>query len=323
MWDSEFWCLDIKVQKVSDRNEIGVKLVIMKKLLFIFNPISGKAKLRNKLFEIIEFYTSHGYLATLYPTQKSGDGRNLLVQLDETFDLIVCCGGDGTLNEIVSGVLVSGNKTTIGYIPAGSTNDFSRSIGVPFSVEDALEITCSGIPYNIDVCRFNNHYFIYVAGFGTLANVSYTTPQKMKNTLGYLAYVLEGIKSLSELQSYFLTIKYDGEIVNGEFIIGLITNSFSVAGFKNPNSAMTTLNDGLFEVLLIRTPQNILELQSIITALVSERFESKHILCFQASHIEIESEPMEWTFDGEYGGKYEKADVNIVEKAIKLLVPSK
>lgn len=292
----------------------------MKKILFIFNPTAGRARIKTKLYEIVDFYSSRDYMVTVYATQKPWDGYELLMSFQDEYDLIVCSGGDGTLNEIISGVLDSGRETLLGYMPSGSTNDFGRSVGIPSEIEDALAVTVEGEPYGVDVGRFNNRYFVYVAAFGAFTNIPYTTPQKMKNSFGYLAYLLEGIKAISELKPYKMVLHYDHGMIEGEFVVGLITNSFSVAGFKNPIHSLTELNDGVFEVLLIRMPRNILELQEIVTSLLSENVNSEFIECLQSSNIQIESEPMAWTFDGEYGGLYESVQIGNLNQAVKIMI---
>lgn len=240
----------------------------MKKLLFIFNPSSGKARIRPHLFKIVEFYTNAGYLVTVYPTGATGDAHAFLGDLRNEYDLIVCSGGDGTLNEVVAGLMDSGNKTPLGYIPSGSTNDFGRSVGISTELGTALEISCAGNLQKLDVGRLNDRYFVYVAAFGAFTRVSYVTSQKMKNALGYLAYLLQGIKELSELHPYKLSVQYEYGVIEGEYIVGLIMNSFSIGGFKNPVGALTELNDGVFEVILVKMPQNVIELQGVIADLL-------------------------------------------------------
>ncbi len=291
----------------------------MKHLLFIFNPSSGKARIRPQLYDIVEFYTNQGYQVTVYPTSAAGDAYAFLDALNDEYDLIVCSGGDGTLNEVVAGLLDSQNKTPLGYIPSGSTNDFGRSVGIPTELGTALEISCAGNLQKLDVGRLNDRYFVYVAAFGAFTRVSYVTPQKMKNALGHLAYLLQGIKELSELHAYKLSIQYEGGAVEGEYIVGLIMNSFSIGGFKNPISALTELNDGVFEVILVKMPQNVIELQGVIAALLGDTQDSEHIVCFQTSRMEIQSEMMEWTVDGEYGGRFEQAVVENYNRAIEIV----
>lgn len=292
----------------------------MKNLLFIYNPLAGKGKIRAKLSTILELYKCEGYITTVYPTSASGDGYFFIKNSKTNYDLIVCSGGDGTLNEVVSGVLDSSKNVILGYIPSGSTNDFARSVGIPVDIKRAMKTSCSGKPYELDVGCLNERHFVYVAGFGAFTKISYITPQKMKNILGYLAYLLQGIKELSELRAYEAKIQYEEGLITGKYIVGLIMNSFSIGGFRSPISAVTELNDGIFEVLLIRMPQNLIELQGIIAALLGNPMDSEYVDYFQTSHVEVESEEMEWTVDGEYGGKYEKVNIKNLNRAINILV---
>lgn len=290
----------------------------MKKMLFIFNPSSGKARIKNQLFDIIQFYTEKGYTITIYPTQQPGDGYAYIKELQDDYELIVCSGGDGTLNEIISGILDSGKMRKLGYIPSGSTNDFGRSIGIPQDLKKALDITSNGTPYGIDVGHFNEKYFIYVAGFGAFTKISYSTPQKIKNNLGYVAYVLQGIKELSELRNYHVVLEHDNGRLEDDFMIGFIMNSFSIAGFKNPIGYLTELNDGLFEILLIKRPANIVELQETIASLLSGTLDSERITCVRTSFAKIKSDAMDWTLDGEFGGRYENVEVTNIRQAVQV-----
>jgi YegS/Rv2252/BmrU family lipid kinase len=239
--------------------------------------------------------------------------------MDEHYDMIICSGGDGTLNEIISGMLSVQRNYVLGYIPSGSTNDFGRSLGLPMDIEEAMKITCHGETRAIDVGMINQQYFVYVAAFRIFTDVAYATPQDMKNTFGYLAYVLQGIKSLTELKTYEIEMEYDGNIVKDQFIVGLVMNSFSIAGFKNPLGAATELDDGLFEILMVRMPKNILELQAVIASLLSEKTDPQYMLYVQASHIKIKSELVEWTLDGEYGGKYGEVDIMNCHRAVRII----
>lgn len=291
----------------------------MKRLLLIYNPTAGKMQFSGKLSTIVDRYTKQDYIVTVYPTQKSQDGYRFVKQYAKDFDLIVCAGGDGTLNEIISGLLDAKIDKTIGYIPCGSTNDFARSLNIPVDIQDAVEITCGENAVCVDIGSFNDKHFVYVAGFGLFTNVSYATSQKMKNSLGYLAYILEGIKALSEVQSHEITLTYGQGVIHGEFIIGLIMNSFSVGGFKSPYQSLTQLEDGLFEVILVRMPKNIQELQMIITALMNGGILSEYVVCIQSSELTIQSKPMEWTLDGEYGGQFEAVEIKNLNAAAKIL----
>lgn len=291
----------------------------LKKLLLVYNPIAGKMFFACKLNEVIEYFTKQNYVVTVYPTQACKDGYNFVKACIHEFDLIVCAGGDGTLNEIVSSVLASGVNRSVGYIPCGSTNDFAQTIGIPEKLEAALEVSCNGEPIGLDVGCFNDKYFVYVAGFGLFTNVSYSTPQKMKNSLGHIAYILEGIKALSEIKAYSLMLEHDNGIVRGNFIMGLIMNSFSVGGFKSPFHKLTKLDDGLFELILIKMPNSIVDLQKIVVDLLNANVNSEYIIYIQTTCVRIKSEQLEWTLDGEYGGSFEEVKVYNKNKAIKIM----
>ena len=284
-----------------------------KKLLFIFNPKSGKAAIQKDLLSILEFYNSKGFLVTAYPTQCAGDARNFMSNLPEHYDLIVTAGGDGTMNEVACGMIESGQTQILSYIPMGSTNDFGASIGVHAgNLYRALDTSVNGRLMALDVGCLNERNFIYVAAFGLFTDVPYTTPQKLKNSLGYAAYVLQGVKALTELKAIHLILSHDDETIEGDFIVGLVTNSFQVSGFKNPVAQVTQLNDGLMECLFIKMPNNIFEMNGIITALLSGNvMENDHFVTIQTSHLHIRGADVSWTLDGEYGGTYDEMDISI------------
>ena len=243
--------------------------VDMKKALFILNPHSGKGQIRNHLLEIVDILVKDGYEVTVYPTQEQGDASRAMRERKKSYELIVCSGGDGTLDEIVTGMMQSGFKTTIGYIPAGSTNDFANSLRIPSTMKKAAETVVNGTVFSCDVGRFNDDVFVYIAAFGLFTEVSYGTRQEMKNMLGHMAYLLEGVKHLQNIKSYHLkvtSVSENGEttVIEDNFVYGMVTNSYSVGGFKsiagNVFKGKIALDDGLFEVTLIRTPKNPMEL---------------------------------------------------------------
>lgn len=293
----------------------------MRKILFLYNPIAGQAKVRKRLYEIADYYDQHDYLVTLCPTKKLKKYYEELGIIDEHYDKIVCCGGDGTLNMVVSFFLERKMQVDIGYIPAGSTNDYAYSIGVPSDFHASLENTLTGVPRQIDIGRFNGKYFLYVAAFGAFTKVSYSTSQKTKNLLGHTAYILEGIKQLSDVQSYHLTVETDCLKVQGNFILGLVTNSLSVGGFKNILPRDVSMDDGKFEVLLIKMPDNILELHGIMSALLGERLGSNDkIIYTKTSQVHMQSEEnIAWTLDGEYGGKINESIIENVPCAFSMI----
>ena len=223
--------------------------MIVKKMLFIYNPNAGTGTLKPKLSDVIDVFTKAGYEVTVYPTQKYHDGIEKMESCSDGYDLIVCSGGDGTLDEVVTGMRKRSYKAPLGYIPAGTTNDFATSLGIPKDILAAADTAVNGIPFPCDVGTFNNDYFIYIAAFGLFTDVSYETKQSMKNILGHLAYVLEGAKRIFNIPSYKIRVIHDGEEIEDEFIYGMVTNSRSVGGFKGIIGTNVVFDDGEFAFL--------------------------------------------------------------------------
>ncbi|MBO5281606.1 MAG: YegS/Rv2252/BmrU family lipid kinase [Lachnospiraceae bacterium] len=290
-----------------------------KKALFVYNPKAGKAMIRGKLSEILELLEQSGYETTVRPTTKKGDACEYVRDRSPEVELVVCSGGDGTLDEVVTGMLSSGGITPIGYIPAGSTNDFGGSLQLPRNMLRAAQIVVNGRDFPCDVGAFNEDVFVYIAAFGLFTEVSYETAQDVKNVLGHLAYLLEGVKRLSSIRSYPLKVSYEDQVVEDEFIFGMITNSVSVGGFKQITGKNVELDDGVFEVTLIRRPRNPLELNAVVAALLNRDINADCMLYFRTDRLTIESpEPMAWTLDGEYGGSHEKVTIRNRHKAITI-----
>lgn len=282
-----------------------------KKLLFIFNPKSGKGLIRNHLLQIIDIFVKSRYQVTVYPTQEPEDARARIPQVADDYDLIVCSGGDGTLDEVVSGMMNCDSKTPVGYVPAGSTNDFAQSLKIPLNMEQAAEVAVKGTPFPCDVGRFNEDYFVYIAAFGLFTDVSYQTNQRLKNIFGHVAYVLESAKRLYDVPSYFMDVDVNGRHIRDEFVYGMITNSTSVAGLKNMTGNDVELDDGLFEVTLIRMPQNPIQLNEILRNLIMPKpVETPYIYTFKTDHIEMSCEDyVPWTLDGEFGGSHREVEI--------------
>ncbi|MDD3252236.1 MAG: YegS/Rv2252/BmrU family lipid kinase [Lachnospiraceae bacterium] len=276
-----------------------------KQMLLIVNPKSGKAQIRTKLLDILDLFGAAGYQVQVHITQKALDARETVVREGARKDLIVCSGGDGTLNETISGMMQLKNPPQLGYIPAGSTNDFASSLKIPKQMLTAARAVVSGSGYPIDIGRFcGDRYFVYVAGFGAFTEVSYLTPQDKKNVLGHQAYMLESVRSLASIKSYSMQISWEDQVLEGEFIFGMITNTISVGGFKGLVDQNAALNDGLFEVLLIRTPKTPVEFSSIVTSLFLKEEQANDLVYrFKTSSLQIQSqEPVDWVLDGEFGG---------------------
>lgn len=276
-----------------------------KKMLLIINPKSGKERIKNRLLAILDIFIKEGYQIQVYITQQALDARETARTQGGDKDLIVCSGGDGTLNETVSGMMELEHRPPLGYIPAGSTNDFASSLKIPKRMADAAVAAASGESYAIDVGKFQeNQYFVYVAGFGAFTEVSYLTSQDKKNLLGHQAYVLEGVKSLTSIREYTMRIDNDDQSYEGNFIFGMVTNTISVGGFKGLVNQNVSLSDGLFEVLLIRVPRTPLELSGIVSSiLLKEEHELVHKFKTRTLRVET-AEPVDWVLDGEFGGSH-------------------
>lgn len=292
----------------------------MKNLLFIVNPSAGKKHIRSHLFEIVDLFVKADYSVRVYPTQSKGDATRIVSEEGWLYDVIVCAGGDGTMDEVVTGYMQCGCDTAIGYIPCGTTNDFARSLGIPKDPMRAAKRIVKYEPRPIDVGCFNGDSFIYVAAFGAFTEVTYTTPQEYKNYLGHMAYVLEGIKSVASLTSYHLKITYDDNVIEDDFFLGMITNSLTVGGFPNPNSKIAKLDDGLYEALLVKYPTSPLDLQATVTAYLMGDFNPEYMYQFTAKKITVESpEAIQWTLDGEFGGSVTYAEIENLHNALNII----
>ena len=295
----------------------------MKKLLFVVNGHSGKGQIKNKLLDIIDIMIKEGYHVQVHTTQEREDATKVVREQAKYYDLVVCSGGDGTLDE-VTGMMQSEVRTPLGYIPAGSTNDFANSLEIPKDMIQAAKTAVLGVPFSCDVGEFNGDYFIYVAAFGIFTDVSYATSQELKNALGHVAYILEGAKRLHTIKSYHMRVEYDGNEIEGDFLLGMITNSTSVGGFKNMTGKDVKLDDGMFEVTLIHKPKNIIELNTIIASLTNLKDETDLIDSFRADSVKFYSEEeIPWTLDGEFGGDHKEVQIKDHCKAVDIMINEK
>lgn len=284
------------------------------------NPCAGTKKANKYLTDILVLFGKNGYNSTVYLTEAAGDAKKYAKQNAKNFDLVVAIGGDGTFNEVVAGVLKSGADVEIGYIPAGSTNDFANSLKLSKNILKAAGNIMDGTAREIDIGSFNGRIFSYVASFGAFTEASYKTPQNVKNTLGHLAYAFEGIKDIANLKSKHLRFTADGAVIEDDFIFGAICNSTSVGGVINLDPKMVDLSDGMFEILLIRLPKDLFELNEIVVALSSKKYKTKMITFMSAKNIIIETaESINWTLDGEYAYGEEIIKVENINKAIKFI----
>ncbi len=292
----------------------------MKSLLFILNPSAGRKHIKTKLFEIVDLFVKADYSVRVYPTQAKEDAVRIVSEEGWLYDLIVCAGGDGTLDEVVTGCMQCGCDTPIGYIPCGTTNDFAKSLGIPKDPMRAAKRIVKYKPRPVDVGAFNGDSFVYVAAFGAFTDVTYTTPQENKNYFGHAAYVFEGIKGIANLNSYHMKFEYDGNVIEDDFIIGMVTNSLSVGGFTTPNAKLAKFDDGLYEVLLVKYPKNPIDLQATVTAYFMGEYNPAYMYQFKARKIVVESqEAVSWTLDGEFGGSVTYAEIVNHHKAVSII----
>lgn len=292
-----------------------------KRNLIILNPCSGKRKANKFLTDIVEVFTKAGYISTVLTTTKRGDGTEYAAEYASDFDLITCIGGDGTFNEVVAGMLEADKKVPIGYIPAGSTNDFANSLGLSTDIVKAAEDIVEGSPVPLDVGSFNNRKFSYVASFGAFTQTSYNTPQNIKNMLGHLAYVLEGVTSLTSIKSEHLRIEAGEEIYEGEYLFGAVSNSTSLAGILTLSPELVDMGDGLFEMLLVKAPKNLKEIAETIFVLTTQKYDSDRLIFVNAKDFKVKaSEDMAWTLDGEYQEGCSDIEINNLHHAIELMV---
>ncbi len=276
----------------------------MKKLLFIINPVAGKKHAGASMYNVVKRFCSAGYLVTIAVTQYKGHGKELAASAAEDgYDLVVCTGGDGTLNEVTSGIVESGRHIPFGYLPAGSTNDFARTLGISTIPLKATEHIIKEIPKTLDMGSFNNgqQHFIYIASFGAFTEVSYGASQTAKNRFGHLAYLYEGIKDMVKIRAYNVTVNADGDrTYKGRYIFGCVTNTRSIAGLITLYDKKVDLNDGMFEVILIKEPKDPIDFSNIILGLSTTVQGNEMFDYFRASHLTFQmSAKAPWTVDGE------------------------
>lgn len=293
----------------------------MEKLLFVMNPFAGQRKANKFLPEIISLFNRAGYETNVYMTGGPGDAARMVQLRASEADLVVCCGGDGTFNETVTGLIRAGADVPVGYIPAGSTNDFASSLKLPGNPMQAVQHILEGQPVSYDVGRFGDRYFTYVASFGAFTRTSYATPQNVKNALGHMAYVLEGINELSQIRKVHVRMELENEVIEDDYLFGAISNSTSVGGVLTLNPRQVDLSDGMFEILLIRAPKTLTELTECILALQTQDYSNCGMITFRsASRIKVfAGADMPWTLDGEKEDGHEEVQVENLHHAIRLI----
>lgn len=292
----------------------------MKKMLFVMNPFAGMRKANRYLADIITLFNRADYDVTVHMTAGCGDAQRIVAERAANADLVVCAGGDGTFNETVNGILKSGKDTPMGYIPCGSTNDFAASLKLPTNILKAAQLIVNGVPSRFDVGKFGDRYFSYVASFGAFTKASYSTPQNVKNALGHTAYILEGIQELSQLRTTHVRFELDDRVIEDDFLFGAISNSTSVGGILTLDPKQVDMTDGMFELLLVRSPKDLTELNECIWALQKQQYNCAMMTFVSTAKLTVYADPkMPWTLDGEREDGHEKVSVENLHHAIRLI----
>jgi YegS/Rv2252/BmrU family lipid kinase len=280
---------------------------LRKSLLFVYNPMAGKEQIKNKLSDILQVFCEADFIVTLMATNRPNDAKNAVIEYGADYDYVVCSGGDGTMNEVANGLMHLDDRPVCGYIPAGTVNDFAASLRIPKVMKSAAELVVQGKVFQCDMGSFNDRFFTYIAGFGAFTEVSYTTPQEWKNMLGKTAYFVEGLKHLAEIKPHHMHVIYDEGEVEDDFILGLVSNSVSVAGYKAYEKEDIKMDDGIFEVLFIRDLKNALELQEVLNALLTKNLDAPEMFrCSSRGLHVICDDEVQWTLDGEDGGSWQE-----------------
>lgn len=299
----------------------------MKKMLFFVNPTAGHAEIRSHLMEILQIFTEGGYAVTVHPTAAPKDLTKRIVEQAEEFDLIVCTGGDGTLNEAVSGLMLlpAEKRPPLGYIPSGTTNDMAFTLGLSRDFLTAAGDIVNGEPFEIDVGAFcEDRSFAYVAAFGLFTDVSYDTPQQDKRVLGRLAYLFSGMRALGEVHPIHVRVTSEGMTQELDVLDGLVCSSTSVAGFHAIKDLEPSINDGEYEIVLVRDIKSLADFNAAAGCILRGELPEPYFLTFQADRVSFAfDEPVAWTLDGEYGGTETRVEIRNLQRAVRIIVPSK
>ncbi|MCL2033707.1 MAG: diacylglycerol kinase family lipid kinase [Oscillospiraceae bacterium] len=293
-----------------------------KKLLLIYNPHSGKGEFPARLSDVADRFTKAGLEVTVRPTQGKKDAYNTIISRAKDFDCVCCSGGDGMVSEAVGAIMNLKKRPVFGYIPSGTTNDFASTFNIPRDAIMAADVITFGVPRDIDAGYFGGTCFAYVAAFGLFTDVTYATNQDFKNIFGHAAYMIEGAMRLGSIISHKCEIDIDGEAIAGDFIFGMASNTLSVGGFKMPSETNIQLDDGLFEVMLVKRPRRLADLHKIALSLLTQGVESNALILRQAKKMRVVSrKPLDWTLDGEFGGTTTDITIENKKQAFEIMVP--
>ena len=294
----------------------------MRKLFLIINPESGMGRIKPELFKVCNTLSSGGYLVTVFLTTKKGDATEAAKTLDSSYETIVVCGGDGTLNEVITGLMNNPNTYKVGYIPSGTLNEWSSGLNISRNIVKAASDVINGREIFLDVGQFKDKYFSYTASFGAFTAASYSTPQNVKNVLGQMAYVFEGIKELGAIKPIHMKFQSDDEFYEGNYLFGAISNAMSIGGIIKFDKNEVALNDGVFEVILIEEPETLTDLNQTIDAIMTKKFDSKCIKQFTTRHLTVYSDDIvDWTLDGEHAQSEKFIDIINLHNAIQFIIP--
>ena len=293
----------------------------MKKLLFIVNPRAGKTKSSAPLFDAVAAFSRAGYLVRVFLTEAGGEARTYAAKWGPQYDVVVCAGGDGTLNETISGLMTLPQRPLLGYLPNGSTNDFAASLHLSSDPRHAAQAIASGQPHALDIGRHNDRYFAYVASFGAFTRSSYSASQAAKNALGHFAYILEGLGDLDSLRPYNCRIEADGETFEGDFIFGAVCNSTSLGGLVKLDPKRVHMDDGMFELILLRMPKTALDLQNLITALNRMDYDYPGVIFRHVRSVTVTTrEDIPWSLDGQYAPSAPRVEIRSLHNAVQLMI---
>lgn len=292
-----------------------------RKLLMIVNPRAGRNKSRGPLFDAAAILSQAGYLLSIRQTAAAGDAAEIAAREGGAYDVVVAVGGDGTLNEVISGLMRLEKRPPLGYLPQGSTNDFAASLHVSGKPAVAAEALAAHAPRQLDIGRWNDRSFVYVASFGAFTKSSYSAPQSAKNALGHFAYILEGMKDLDTLRPYRIRLTADGEVLDGDYLFGAVCNSTSIGGLMKLDPERVVLDDGKFEMLLIPNPKTALDLQNLVLALLNQQYDREGLVFRHVSSIHLETgETLPWSLDGEYAPSLPVVEIQNCRQALTVLL---
>ena len=300
---------------------IDLKGIDMKQqVLLIVNPMAGRQRIHGELIHVVDTLTKAGYETLIYTTQNAQATKELLKENDSRFDKVLCCGGDGTFNEVLGGTMLWKKQPVLGYIPAGTTNDFAHGLGLPSDIKAAAELFVKGTPHTYDAGLFNETFFSYIASFGVFTEASYATPQFIKNQMGHAAYILEGIRELTNLTAYHVRVEAGDKIYEDDYLFGAVSNAKSMGGIIKMDDDLVDLSDGLLEVMLIRMPKTLMDLSAIMTALNTLKFDNENFVFFHADKITVHSEEeLVWSLDGERMNGGTESRINCIHQAFSII----